>query len=45
MNPGYFSIAATVLKQQQKPMFLHISAAVWGTGDIQKQQDFVLKSQ
>ena len=30
MNPGYFSLAATALKQQQIPMFLQISARVWG---------------
>ena len=30
MNPRYFSLAATALKLQQKPMFLHISARVWG---------------
>ena len=30
INPGYFSLAATVLKPQQIPMFLHISARVWG---------------
>ena len=30
MNHGYFSLAATVLKPQQIPMFLHISARVWG---------------
>ena len=26
MNPGYFPLAATHLKPQQIPMFLHISA-------------------
>ena len=30
MNPGYFTLAATDLKPQQMPMFLHISARVWG---------------
>ena len=30
MNPGYFPLAATALKPQQIPMFLHISARVWG---------------
>ena len=30
VNPGYFSPAATALKPQQIPMFLHISARVWG---------------
>ena len=30
VNPGYFSLAATALKPQQIPMFLHISARVWG---------------
>ena len=30
VNPGYFSLAATALKPQQMPMFLHISARVWG---------------
>ena len=30
INPGYFSLAATALKQQQLPMFLHISTTVWG---------------
>ena len=28
MKPGYFSLAATVLKPQQIPMLLHISARV-----------------
>ena len=30
VNPGYFSLAATALKPQQIPMFLHTSARVWG---------------
>ena len=30
MNPGYLSLVATALKPQQIPMFLHISARVWG---------------
>ena len=30
MNPGYFTLTATDLKPQQMPMFLHISARVWG---------------
>ena len=30
VNPGYFSLAATAPKPQQIPMFLHISARVWG---------------
>ena len=30
MNPEYFSLEATALKPQQIPMFLHISARVWG---------------
>ena len=30
MNPGYFPLAAIALKPQQIPMFLHISARVWG---------------
>ena len=30
MNPGYFTLAAIDLKPQQMPMFLHISARVWG---------------
>ena len=30
MNPGYLSLAATALKPQQIPMFLHISTRVWG---------------
>ena len=30
MNPGYFTLAAIGLKPQQMPMFLHISARVWG---------------
>ena len=30
MNPRYFSPAATALKPQQIPMFLHNSARVWG---------------
>ena len=30
MNPGYFPLAATPLKPQQIPMFLHISTRVWG---------------
>ena len=30
VNPGYFSLAATALKPQQMPMFLHISARVLG---------------
>ena len=29
-NPGYFTLAAIDLKPQQMPMFLHISARVWG---------------
>ena len=30
VNPRYFSLAVTALKPQQIPMFLHISARVWG---------------
>ena len=30
INPGYFTLAAIALKPQQIPMFLHISARVWG---------------
>ena len=30
MNPRYFTLAAIDLKPQQMPMFLHISARVWG---------------
>ena len=30
MNPGYFPLAATAPKPQQIPMFLNISAKVWG---------------
>ena len=30
MNPGYFPLVATALKPQQIPMFLHISARIWG---------------
>ena len=29
-EPGYISLAATALKLRQIPMFLHISARVWG---------------
>ena len=30
MNPRYFSLVTTALKLQQIPMFLHVSARVWG---------------
>ena len=30
INPGYFTLAAIALKPQQIPIFLHISARVWG---------------
>ena len=30
INPGYFPQAATALKPQQIPMFLHFFARVWG---------------
>ena len=32
MYPRHFPLAATALKPQQIPMFLHISARVWGRG-------------
>ena len=51
MNPGYFPLAATALKSQQIPMFLHISARVWGRrwsphtaeqkGSMLKPQQFI----
>ena len=51
MNPRYFSLTATALKPQQIPMFLYISAWVWGhrwsphkleqKGSMLKLQSFV----
>ena len=48
MNPGYFSLAATVLKTQQIPMFLHTSARIWGHrwyAQTSAQWHFVLNPQ
>ena len=39
MNPGYFPPAATALKLQQIPMFVHISARVWGIGYLHTHQN------
>ena len=47
-NPGYFSLAATALKPQQIPMFLHISARVWGrrwSPHTSEQKGSMLKQQ
>ena len=48
MNPGYFPLAATAVKPQQIPMFLHISARVWGrrwTPYTSEQKGSMLKPQ
>ena len=48
MNPGYFTLAVTGLKPQQMPMFLHISARVWGrqwSTHTSEQKGFMLKPQ
>ena len=48
MNPGYFTLAVTGLKPQQMPMFLHISARVWGrqwSTHASEQKGFMLKPQ
>ena len=45
MNPGYFTLAATDLKPKQMPMFLHISARVWGRLHTSEQRGCMLKAQ
>ena len=48
MNPGYFTLAVTDLKPQQMPMFLHISAKVWGrrwSHHTSEQRGWMLKPQ
>ena len=48
MNPEYFPQAATTLKPQQIPMFLHISARVWGrrwSPYTSEQKGYMLKPQ
>ena len=48
MNPGYFTLAVSGLKPQQMPMFLHISARVWGrqwSTHASEQKGFMLKPQ
>ena len=47
LNPRYCSLAATALKLQQIPMFLHISARVWGHWwypQTSEQWDFCVKT-
>ena len=39
MNPWYFPLAATALKPQQIPLFLHISARIWGRRWYHKYQN------
>ena len=46
--PGYFSLQVTALKPQQIPMFLNLSARVWGrrwSPHTSEQKGSVLKSQ